>query len=212
MLPASAGEPGGQAGLELLGRAGMVAVGVADLASPARKGLGKDGRTALVAAGAGPVRTGDLVVFCKPVAVAAAVVRRDGRVQAAGHLADYVRLGVAEERLDALCGEPGVIDKVAAGVTLNGRVKGTARRAMTAAMVIRLVLLMTVMPGSCYAEAIAALFGDLRWCRGTARTGCPPARWRAHGGTRPGPRRWSSCGTGRWPASTPSTASTATAR
>ena len=111
----------------------MVAVGVADLASPARKGLGKDGRTALVAAGAGPVRTGDLVVFCKPVAVAAAVVRRDGRVQAAGHPADHVRLGAAEERLDALCGEPGVIDKVAAGATLDGRVKGTARRAMTAA-------------------------------------------------------------------------------
>ena len=139
----------------------MVAVGVADLASPARKGLGKDGRTALVAAGAGPVRTGDLVVFCKPVAVAAAVVRRDGRVQAAGHPADHVRLGVAEERLDVLCGEPGVIDKVAAGLTLTGRVKGTARRAMTAAMVIRLVLLMTLMPGSCYAEAITALLGDL---------------------------------------------------
>ena len=105
-LPASAGEPGGQAGLELLGRAGMVAVGVADLASPARKGLGKDGRTALVAAGAGPVRTGDLVVFCKPVAVAAAVVRRDGRVQAAGHLADHVRLGVAEERLERCAASP----------------------------------------------------------------------------------------------------------
>ena len=139
----------------------MVAVGVADLASPARKGLGKDGRTALVAAGAGPVRTGDLVVFCKPVAVAVAVVRRDGRVQAAGHPADHVRLGAAEERLDVLCGEPGIIDKVAAGAILDGRVKGTVRRAMTAAMVIRLVLLMTLMPGSCYAEAIAALLGDL---------------------------------------------------
>jgi hypothetical protein len=139
----------------------MVAVRVADLVSPARKGLGKDGRTALVAAGAGRIRTGDLVVFCKPVAVAPAVVRRDGRVQAAGHPADHVRLGVAEERLDALCGEPGVIDTVAAGVTLTGRVKGTARRAMTVAMAIRLVLLMTLMPGSCYAEAIAALLGDL---------------------------------------------------
>ena len=160
-LPASAGEPGRQADLELLGQAGMVAVRVADLASPAREGLGKDGRTALVAAGAGKIGTGDLVVFCKPVAVAAAVVRRDGRVQAAGHPADHVRLGVAEQRLDALCGEPGVIDKVAAGVTLKGRVKGTARRAMTAALAIRLVLLMTLMPGSCYAEAIAALLGDL---------------------------------------------------
>ena len=112
-LPASVGEPGGQAGLELLGQAGMVAVRVADLASPAREGLGKDGRTALVAAGAGKIGTGDLVVFCKPVVVAVAVVRRDGRVQAAGHPADHVRLGVAEQRLDALCGEPGVIGKVA---------------------------------------------------------------------------------------------------
>ena len=32
---------------------------------------------------------------------------------------------------------------------------------MTAALTIRLVLLMTLMPGSCYAEAIAALLGDL---------------------------------------------------
>ena len=48
----------------------MVAVRVADLGSPAREGLGKDGQTALTAAGAEPVRTGDLVVFCKPVAVA----------------------------------------------------------------------------------------------------------------------------------------------
>ena len=160
-LAASTGEPGGQVGLELLGQAGVVAVRVADLASPARKGLGKDERTALVAAGAGRIGTGDLVVFCKPVAVASAVVRRDGRVQAAGHPADHVRLGVAEERLDALCGEPGVIGKVAAGVVLKGKVKGTARRAMTTAMVIRLVLLMTLMPGSCYAEAIAALLGDL---------------------------------------------------
>ena len=139
----------------------MVAVRVADLGSPAREGLGKDGQTALTAAGAEPVRTGDLVVFCKPVAVAAAVVRRDGRVQAVGHPVDHVRLGVAEERLDALCGERGVIDKVAAGAALKGRVKGMARQATTAAMVIRLVLLMTLMPGSCYVEAIATLLGDL---------------------------------------------------
>jgi hypothetical protein len=68
------------AGLGLLGAAGMVAVRVADLRSPAGVGLGKDGRTALVTTGAGPIRTGDAVVFCKPVAIAAAAVRRDGRV------------------------------------------------------------------------------------------------------------------------------------
>src|SRR5260370_2295847 len=94
-LAASAGEPGGQAGLELLGQAGMVAVRVADLASPARGGLGKDGRTALVAAGAGTIGTGDLVVFCKPVAVAAAVGRPDRPGPAARPPPAHVPLGGA---------------------------------------------------------------------------------------------------------------------
>jgi len=62
---------------------------------------------------AGPIRSGDAVVFCRPVAIAAAVARWDGRVHACGHPADHARLGVAEERLDALTGTPGVIDEVA---------------------------------------------------------------------------------------------------
>ncbi|HEY5990727.1 MAG TPA: hypothetical protein VIV12_30680, partial [Streptosporangiaceae bacterium] len=99
-------------------------------ACPAGRGLGKGGRSALVVAGAGKIRTGDVVVFCKPVAVAPAVVRRDGRVQAQGHPADHARLGVAEERLDALCGSADVIGQVARAVTL----KGKARRAMTPAL------------------------------------------------------------------------------
>jgi hypothetical protein len=82
VMPAAAEETG----LGWLGQAGMVAVRVADLRSPAGVGLGKDGRTALVTAGAGPIRSGDVVVFCKPVAIALAVVRRDGRVQAGGIL------------------------------------------------------------------------------------------------------------------------------
>jgi hypothetical protein len=148
-------------GLEPLGQAGMVAVRVADLRSPARAGLGEDARTALVAAGAGPIRTGDLVVFCKPVAVAPAVVRRDGRVQAAGHPADHARLGVAEDRLDALTATPGLIDEVARSVTLRGKVKGVARRAMTPALAIRFTLLMTLLPHADYTEVMAALLGDL---------------------------------------------------
>jgi hypothetical protein len=147
---------------ELLGRAGMVAVRVADLASPAGRGLGKDGRSALVTPGAGRIATGDLVVFCKPVAVARAMVRRDGRVQAAGHPADHARLGLAEERLDELTGTPGVIDEVAATVILKGKVKGSARRAMTPALAIRFTLLMTLMASDAdYAEVMAALLGDL---------------------------------------------------
>jgi hypothetical protein len=150
----------GDAALGLLGQPGMVAVRVADLASPAGRALGKSGRPALVVAGAGKIRTGDVVVFCKPVAVAPAVVRRDGRVQAQGHPADHARLGVAEERLDALCGTADVIGQVARAVTLKGKVKGKARRAMTPALAIRFVLLMTLTSAD-YAEVMAALLGDL---------------------------------------------------
>jgi hypothetical protein len=149
------------AALGLLGQAGVVAVRVADLVSPARQGLGRDGRTALVAAGAGRVRPGDLVVWLKPVAVAPAVVRRDGRIQAAGHPADHARLGVAEERLDELCGIPGVIDQIARSVVLGGRVKGTARRAMSPALAIRFTVLMTLIPDADYVEVLQTLFGDL---------------------------------------------------
>ncbi len=101
------------------------------------------------------------MVFLKPVAVAAAVVRRDGRVQAGGHPADHARLGVAEDRLDALAGQADVIGQIAAGVTLNGKVKGAARRAMTPALAIRLTLLMTLLPDADYAEVTGALLGDL---------------------------------------------------
>ncbi|HEV2253123.1 MAG TPA: hypothetical protein VGS06_08010 [Streptosporangiaceae bacterium] len=149
------------AALGLPGQAGMVAVRVADLACPARQGLGKDGRSALVAAGAGRIRSGDLVVWLKPVAVTRAVVRRDGRVQAAGHPADHARLGVAEERLDELCGMPGVIDQVARSAALGGQVKGAARRAMSPALAIRFTLLMTLTPDAGYAEVLETLLGDL---------------------------------------------------
>jgi hypothetical protein len=152
---------GEDAALGLLGQASMVAVRAADLASPCRRGLGRDGRTALAAAGAGQVRAGDLVVWLKPVAVTRAVVRRDGRVQAAGHPADHARLGVAEGRIDELCGVPGVIDQVAGQVTLEGRVKGTARRAMSPALAVRFTLLMTLMPDADYPAVLEALLGDL---------------------------------------------------
>jgi len=111
----------------------MAAVRAADLCSPAEPELGKDGRTALTVALAGLIATGDPVVYLKPVAVTPAVVRRDGRVQAAGHPADHARLGLAEERLDQLCGRLGIIDEIAGSVLLDGKVKGAARRALTPA-------------------------------------------------------------------------------
>jgi len=94
------------------------------------------------------------------VAVAPAVVRRDGRIQAGGHPACHARLGALERQLDELAG-PGVIDEIAARATLTGKVKGKARRAMTAALAIRATVLMGVMPDADYSEVMAALLGDL---------------------------------------------------
>ncbi len=180
---------GEDAALRLLGRAGMVAIRAADLGSPCRRGLGRDSRTALVAAGAGRIAAGDLVVWLKPVAVTRALVRRDGRVQAAGHPADHARLGVAEERLDELTGQPGVIDEIARSVTLDGRVKGAARRAMSPALAIRFTLLMTLVPDAGYAGVLDILLGDLAlvpWQRPyrvpTAAVACT---WRAALGPAP---------------------------
>jgi hypothetical protein len=102
-----------------------------------------------------------MVVFCKPVAVAPAVVRRDGRVQAGGHPADHTRLGVLEQRLDAMTGQSDVIGQVAAQVIPRGKVKGTATRSMTMAAAIRAVLLMALMPEAGYGEILSTLFGDL---------------------------------------------------
>ena len=158
-FPASPAVPDGWPP-ELAGT-GIVAVRVADLACPLRRPLREGDRTALTAADAGKIRTGDLVVFLKPVAVAPAVVRRDGKVQAGGHPADHARLGIIEQQLDEMTGQPGVIDMVAAGTVPQGTVKGTARRSMTMAAAVRAVLLMALMPEAGYGEVLAALFGDL---------------------------------------------------
>ncbi len=133
-MPPDATSSGAEdAALGLPGLAGMVAVRAADLASPCRRGLGTDGRTAVTAAGAGRIRSGDLVVWLKPVAVACAVVRRDGRVQAAGHPA--CRAGRQGEGRGPAGDDPGAGDPV-------HPVDDTG-------------------PGRRYAEVIETLLGDL---------------------------------------------------
>jgi hypothetical protein len=168
-LAVAAAFPDAGAGLSLdaAGGLGMVAIRAADLMSPARRPPAEGARPALAAAGTGKIRTGDLVAFCKIVAVIPAVVRRDGRVQAAGHVADHARLGVLEDQLDEMAGAD-VIGELARTVTLDGKVKGTARRAMTTAFTVRAVLLMTLMPDADYTEVMTTLLGDLAdvpWAR-----------------------------------------------
>jgi hypothetical protein len=63
--------------------------------------------------------------------------------------------------LDELTGRPGVIDEIARSVTLAGKVKGAARRAMTPALTTRFTLLMTLTPDADYPEVMDILLGDL---------------------------------------------------
>ena len=98
----------------------MVAVPVSALAWPVRTGSGGDGRSALVVAGAEPIAAGALVAWCKVVVVAPALLRRDGRVQAAGRPCEHARLGAAERELDRRFG-PGVNARIAAGSARLGR-------------------------------------------------------------------------------------------
>ena len=145
---------------EVSGGTPVIAVRLADLVSASGRPAAEGDRTALVVAGTPVIRTGDVAVFVKVIAVAPAVVRRDGRVEAGGHPADHARLGAIERQLDDLLGS-GVIDEIAAQATLTGKVKGKVRRAMTAALTIRATVLMALMPDAGYGEILAALLGDL---------------------------------------------------
>jgi len=123
----------------------MVAVPVSALSWPVAEGASGDGRSAMVATGAEKITSGVLVVWCKVVAVAPAVVRRDGRVQADGRPCDHARLGALEEQLDEMAG-PGTIDRIAAGIRPTGKIKGEKRRELSVAFALRATLLMTLLP------------------------------------------------------------------
>jgi hypothetical protein len=148
----------------------MVAVRLADVASPLRNGrpLGEGDRSALAVGGTEKIRSGDQVVFLKVVAVAPARVRRDGRVQAQGSPAGHATLGPVEEWLEEQVG-PGVIDGIAERAVLAEQyVKGERERLLARAFMIRVIVLMTLMPDADVREAVIALAGDLAmvpWAR-----------------------------------------------
>jgi hypothetical protein len=158
-----------------------VAFRLEDVASPLRNGrpVGGGDRSALVIGGTARIRSGEVTVFCKVVAVATARVRRDGRVQAQGSPCEHATLGPAEEWLDRQAG-PGAIDGIADQAALREQfVKGERKRLLTRAFMIRVIVLMTLMPDADVREAVAALAGDLAlvpWARAWA-----PASARALG-------------------------------
>jgi hypothetical protein len=140
-----------------------VAVRLCGLVSPLRSGapLADGDRSALVVAGTEVIRAGEPVVFLKVVAVAPAVVRRKGEVRAAGSPCGHATLGPLEEWLEEQAG-PGVIDGIAERAVLDRRyVKAERERLLSAAFMIRVLVLMTLMPGAQLSDVIIALAGDL---------------------------------------------------
>jgi hypothetical protein len=141
----------------------IVAVPADLLATPLKNGrdLGEADRSALVIGGTERIRTGSRVLLCKAVAVTEAVVTRDGQVRAEGRPYDHATLGPLEDWLDAQAGA-GVIGGIAERAVLDSRhVKGRYRRLLTAAFMIRVLVLWTLMPGAQLSDVIIALAGDL---------------------------------------------------
>jgi hypothetical protein len=114
------------------------------------------GEGTVLAGGSAP-RSGELALFCRPVVTAPAVARRDGTVLADAWLPDLVRLGELESRLG-----DGVIEAIVDAALARGRLKPRQRRRiMSYPLVIRLMIAMTLLPGSSYCEALAKLAGLL---------------------------------------------------
>jgi hypothetical protein len=144
----------------------MIAVPAGLPASPLKsgRGLGEADRSGLVVGGTERVRTGGTVVFCKVVAVAEAQVGRDGQVRAKGSPVHHATLGPLEERAG-----PDAVSGIAGRSPLDARfVKGKRERLLARAFMIRVIVLMTLMPGARPGDVIAALAGDLAlvpWAR-----------------------------------------------
>ena len=135
---------------------GIVAMRPGDLRRP-----GWGAVSALVAGTAAgrPVTRGEPLVFCHQVAVAPAVVRRSGEVQAGGWLPDHVTLGMLEAHLPA--GEIGELIE-------DFGCAEERRRLLPAALAVRLVLAMTLVPDADVPEVIcraAGLLEHLPWAR-----------------------------------------------
>jgi hypothetical protein len=128
--------------------AGTLAVRAADLQV---RGSGS-----VIAAGTALAK-GEMTLFCRPVAVAPALVKRDGTVLADAWLPDLVRLGGLEAHLG-----DGVIEAITDKALRAGRLRPRERRRlMSYPLAIRLVIAMTLLPGASYAEAMRVLAGLL---------------------------------------------------
>lgn len=109
---------------------------------------------------AGPgLAAGVVAVFAVPVAAAPVVVGEDGRILAGGHLSEHVRLGVLEQYLPE-----GAVEELVAELGLDGE----RLRLLSAPMVVRCVMAMTLLAKADYREVMATVVGllaQLPWVR-----------------------------------------------
>jgi len=153
-LPADASPAGGMDSRGVT--PGIVAVRPADLRRPGRGGVSA---LVTVASGGRPVTPGEELVFCHQVTVAPAVVRRSGEVQAGGWLPGHVTLGILEAHLP-----DGEIEELVEDFGCAEE----RRRLLPAAMTVRLVMAMTLVPDGPVPEVICRLAGllvYLPWAR-----------------------------------------------
>ena len=154
-LPADASP--GAGGMDAPGvMPGIVVVRPADLRRPGRGGV-----SALVTVPPAGRRfaSGEELVFCHQVTVAPAVVRRSGEVQAGGWLPDHVTLGILEAHLP-----DGEIEELVEDFGCAEE----RQRLLPAAMTVRLVMAMTLVPDGPVPEVIcraAGLLVYLPWAR-----------------------------------------------
>jgi hypothetical protein len=135
---------------------GIVAVRPGDLRKP---GLGGVSALVTVPPGGPSFTSGEELVFCHQVTVAPAVVRRGGEVQAGGWLPDHVTLGVLEAFLPA-----GEIEELVEDFGCAEE----RQRLLSAAMTVRMLVAMTLMPDAPVPEVIcraAGLLAFLPWAR-----------------------------------------------
>jgi hypothetical protein len=135
---------------------GIVAVRPADLRRPGRGGVSA---LVTVSLAGRPVTSGEELVFCHQVTVAPAVVRRSGEVQAGGWLPDHVTLGILEAHLP-----DGEIEELVEDFGCAEE----RQRLLPAALTVRLVMAMTLVPDGPVPEVIcraAGLLVYLPWAR-----------------------------------------------